>query len=583
MLRQTKERNRSNHARLVQLVQPLDFLGTNGVHPIVLVNEVVRENNEEFLANENLSRFLEFFFYLHETVNAPQFREANFPKKKNDLVYSLVKEILESRCQAGEIDPNRYQLEQMVATHGETGVETYNTVLTLGEPMTGPTTVLMVHHDVIASENYDLDIEQDETGHIIKITGPTIQDNTVHLAAVIDMLKRLHIPEKGAIQLVFTDHEENGCLGSEAIVEQLIGMLNTDYSVGLIALESTGELVDQLAIGHRGKFSAEMTALLKPKEDALVTALRFCEGLDLAQKEIYADSTTNESGDDSPLGHTTGGSTYGFISKNQMRAFLDVRTNEILGPSKVEQRFSNFSLANEADRRALFKQGLAALKENRVNLQIETGKISIECQSDFNHPSTFNPENNETVFPVLYVVLQALLVNRMTDEVEIITWGEVTRKNSNPLRAVINGSFSLSQEDLETTLIGFKDNLNGGSLRMMPESEVNFVLEKVVLKPGVMTEDALFVDELLATVNEELDQGQMQQTVMPYMTDIATMFNELRSMGVDVFAFIYGAGDPSLLHSRHESLTTEQIVLLQKRLSILVQNIHKQLLQHCQN
>jgi hypothetical protein len=266
---------------------------------------------------KEICELMELFLCLHEQVNDPSNRETQAEVKAH-----LIQDI--AMCQLGQRLVKDYFLELISAVHEETGTKTHNVIVTFGDPKTGPSTFVEVHHDTIAAGDYKLKFDQVTQC----LLGRTIQDNTIHLAATLQALKNIIVPSQGSIVVVFTDFEENGCRGSGALKEDLASRINPSFPVALIALESTG---GKLAIGHRGKFSGEVVGKLSGR-GVVGTFTDFYQMLNSVQHRVYDADNCG-----SVLGHTTGTSTCGEVGLDtDMWCKLDVRTNDVTTPEFVK-------------------------------------------------------------------------------------------------------------------------------------------------------------------------------------------------------------------------------------------------------
>lgn len=526
---------------------------TNKDHIYAFVKAIEAQvQRSENIASKEIYELMDLFLKLHEHVNDPTTRETA-AKTKAHLVQDLALQQLEQRPETD------YTIELFQATHQETGVETYNVIITFGDPKSGPTTLIEVHHDTIAAGDYSLSFDRKSQA----LSGRTIQDNTIHLAATLQALKEITVPDEGAIIVVLTDFEENGCRGSSALKELLMKRLNLSFPAALIALESTAR---ELAIGHRGKLSAEIHGQLNGQATADVFH-DFYTMLSSVQHRIYdADSKG------SILGETTGTSTYGHVSTTEgVWAKLDVRTNDVTTPEVVEHVFLDALDGNELrPNLSLHEEALKLLNQNHWSITVRDDGIYVECDTKFTHPSTFNPKENETVFPALYLIVQALKQHGLSENIESITWGEKKLMNSNPRTGYVRGTFpELSLEKLMTLIPQITPDFReyqAGGYALNPDHTI---------KTGSVASPD---DQVIAKITQSLAAAighDVPNTTMNFMTDIAALFNLLKDNGIpEAYGLVFGVGDPGRLHGV-ESLTPQDIIdiyLTMKTFLNIVQN-----------
>jgi hypothetical protein len=490
----------------------------------------------ENISPPEIQKFLQLFLRLHEKVNDPHTREKGGALAKAQLVQKIAEEQIARRDQDERPSPT---IELLTAGHPET----YNVVVTLGNPSTGPTTILEVHHDTIAADKYDLNFAAETQ----TLSGRTIQDNTIHLASILSALSEITIPPTGSIMVVLTDHEENGCLGSGAIKEQLAERLNPQYPVALVALESTSE---KLAAGHLGKFSSRLEGA--PVDDTVAAFQDFYTKLKSVQHTVY--DTESSSG----LGHTTGLSPYGEINPHGLSSLLDFRTNDVMTASRVEQVWQQ-TIADQSarPREPLVAEALTALRQGRWHLLVNAEGIGVITDTDVLHPSNFNPEDDQTVLPIIYAITQALSQHGMSDRVNSIAWGETSKANSNPRTGLLRGDFTGLSTD---TLITWLDEIDQTAAETAPApSSLHLNADQTVLKDSVASP----IDQVITHIRQglaEIAEQPTDLTYMKYMTDIAALFNLLKAQGFsDVYGMVYGVGDEANLH-QVESLSPQEVI-----------------------
>lgn len=510
-----------------------------------------------------LSGFIETTRRLHDLVNDPTTRKENAPIKAQ-LIRDLAEERL--RKQTGS-----YKVETIEALYEEKNTPTHNVVVTLGEPESGPTTILMVHHDVI-----DVGKENKVNSGLIPLTdsggklkGRTIQDNTIHLAATIESLGKIAIPKKGAVVIVFTDHEENGCRGSHALKKKLADRLNRDQPVALIALESTQDSDRKpvkVGVGHRGKLDAQTEGAINGS--AADTFLGFYERLSEAGLIAYSASMDE-------FGHTVGTSTCGFIDltqepDKQLWAKLDFRTNSHTTPSDVlsfleESPEEELAYSAESAR----KRTAELLQSGVVSVRIDGRSISIVSSSKLGHPALFNPTEDETALPVLYSLIKLLKDKNRADSIRKVTWGSVKKQNSNPLEASIELEEDLSEEDLSELLheliVPARESSRDSRNYKLPVKEDSVVKTGAVLGKN---------DKRL---NKALEAVGGEASYLTFMTDIGAQFGELteRKFG-QIYTYVLGIGDPARLH-KEEEVTHDDIKWLISRLPLFINAVNESL------
>ncbi len=480
---------------------------------------------------ELVRRTMEIFLQLHELVNDPNTRE-NAANDKADLVYELVLQQLGAK-DAEDLARRNIKLEKIEAVDPRTGTNTFNVLVTFGDPTTGPTTVLMVHHDTIATPDNDHSLSIDEAGNLV---GRTVQDDTIHAAAMLATLSRIEIPITGAVQVDITDHEELGCRGSSAMLDALLSLISANHPVACIALESVGEK-PTLAIGHRGKHAASVKSDLLSIESVATAAMDFCRHLREVQEKTYRPSLERPS----MLGPTSGTSTYGGVTADGLRAVLDFRTNEVVPPGEVEGCWETSNSISSEEK--MIRRGQELLREGTCRIEVDQhGTIRIESISTKRHPSEYNLDQDETIMPVLYVVLRVLEQTNFSSRVQAVTWGEKTKQNSNPVLATVTGNWGqLDTEVLVAAIFDFQASPDTFT------SQTELRLEKVTNTDCVVTEPDQRMAELLNYLSAEVGE-QVETITVKYMTDIATLVARLKQRQSTVYGLVTGIGEIARLH-----------------------------------
>lgn len=468
---------------------------------------------QSFIANakpsEEFRETMAVFLKLYETVNDPTTREAAAPRKAR-LVYDLAEKQLGNK--------KNVDIKIITATDPITQTVTHNTIVTFGDPNTGANTVLYVHTDTIFSKNHTLRSEGN------RLIGEVEQDDTIHLAAIITSLDDIQIPEKGAIIIAFTDYEENGCRGSSAILKTLLEKIPAQYPLACIALESTDRA---LAIGHRGKFSSEISG--KTLDGPITsTALAFIQQLSRVQY----------------LAHT-GTSTYGTVNPQTIWARLDFRTNDIATTNQVEEHWSSpISSFDETD---VIDQAQKRLEQNLYTISKTNGEIQITSKSTKLHPAELDPTHDETILPFLYLLLKTLKRLDLAESIQEINWGQKDRQNSNPIAATIKGSW------------------NTLNIATLTDQMAKIVPEVIAIETPTFslnqskTDKTDYVaspkDQAVANITRELSDivGEpVPNVTMNYMTDIGRIFNAAKARGQKVYGFVFGVGKTKNMHGIEE-------------------------------
>ena len=486
---------------------------------------------------EKCQQTMEIFARLHEVVNDPVTRET-MALKKAQLAYDMVLAQLKVES-AQKLALQGISLEIISQIDPITKTLTHNTVVTFGNAQSGSNTLLEVHLDTVAAPNYELKSQDN------RLIGRTVQDDTIHAAAMLSSLSEIKVPEIGAITVVFSDHEENGCRGSSALLSTLLERVSANYPVACIALESTE---GQLAIGHRGKFSGNVHGgPIDPEQTALV-AMDFCRQLSHVQRQVYQDS-----GDSSLLGKTVGTSTFGEIRPEKTEAKLDFRTIETVTASHVEERWND--LGHSMKEEQLVPSAKERLESSLIRIVVNEGQILILSDSKKLHPSEFDPTNDETVIPVMYLVLRTLELLQSSGKVSCIAWGSKEKQNSNPMTAVISGNWTdLRSEDLIRQMLAFVP-----SEEALPATHAFSLINTDKTDCVVSPQD----DVVKRIVHDcsVIAGHPIGTTVKNFMTDIGRAFNAFKSRGQRSYGFIFGVGDSSRLHGLEEVSVNDLIEL----------------------
>lgn len=521
----------------------------------------------KFLFSESRERMdilEEVFSILHQLPNNPETREWAAPAKMK-LVEGLAKASLERR-------PDRdWEVTERVLRHEKTGVMTNNLEIKIGKISSGPVFILYIHHDTIyvQTESGLVPVSLDpDTG---TMTGNTIQDNTIHLATLLTVLDQLECPEDGGFLIVLTDHEENGCRGSGAYLAELLrkvyaGELNLANPIALVTAESTqpdnltpemwdavkaGELWMMIGNAQKGKFYGEVVGDTSqvPLADAY---MQFFRAMRHTQRETHNIS-------EKQLRFTTGISSFGRIDKERLFAVNDFRTNNEFGPDRVGRELDGAVKAPpdiELDP-VLFETILERIDRF---ISIGSGGIHITSESKYSHPSLFDSEKDESVLPVLYMLMQALIYLQMDGQIESIEWGHTSRRNSIPLEAHIEGDFSnVRVEDIHQALVTIRDEGLKVDLYQVP-MELDLVSEQ---HTRAITPSSNYLNR------EILNTMHLESFAVNFMSDIGVayawfcdMIRELHPEEVaeklisQILPYILGVGPMSRLHSL-EKLTRQ--------------------------
>lgn len=522
-------------------------------HQLSYYEKLSQENKER------LRRLDERFFTLHDVVNDPNTRETEAERKMH-LIYEMATEELQKRAK------NDWKIRELSLLYEKTNTLTHNVEIVIGDPSTGPTTVIEVHHDVIATlldENGKIPLTVTDLKEII---GQGVQDDTIQLATLIEILSLIDSPETGAIMVVITDHEENGTRGARAYTETLMSQLSKKHPVSLIALESTqiqseidngAEEIEKTVIAnsHRGKCDSEIEQ--KNIQDPIDTIFfNFIKSLTDTQILAFMQGSNG-------LGHTTGTATYGNLSLHEegieFLTKIDFRTNGLARAADVSATIDeNLQNTPEVDEVALHQRALELFKAGKVTLTITDAGIELESNSIFAHPSTFNPEADETVIPGLFSIMRILQKENQVQNITNIRWGDSKKLNSNPLEAVIQGSFNL-QTDLEDLLINYQPN---NTSQREPSVGLSINKDKEVLTGAVLPR----VDDTSVAIAQAMNAHQIS---VPFMTDIGDHYDKLSKAGFTVYPTIFGVGDPVRLHKIERVTAKERLWFLDELLKLI--------------
>ncbi len=540
---------------------------------------------------ENYREFMNLFVQLHDCVNNPKTREKQAFNKAL-MVKNIAQKFLTENKNLKESD---YLLELIKAKDPISGTTTYNVLITIGDfendgvIKNGPATVYMVHHDVIDADSYNLTLTKDET-----IMGSTIQDNTIHLAALLYSLKTIKIPESGAIIFVATDHEELGCRGSSAIsggpigttdkyklervtdekdvckeVPSLMRRLEHVANCLIAANESTK---GDVAIGHKGKCSAELKTKEKPKNiDDL--ALTILEKLAKIQLEIRKKSQEKKS----LLGTTDGIATYAAINEKLCHVQLDWRTSDTAGPEKVEQAWRK-SLSNKlnSDLKWLILRAKENFHTEEYSFTINNKELIIirNLEDAPSHPSAFNPEEDTSILPALTLVIAALKEQNLASQIKSIEWGNAGRLNSVPMqcRIALNQNIKFNPSDLRRWMTAVDKNI------IIPAEdclELTQVANTQEVSPTAKTNPVIVNG--LRLLHTSYDKNS-KIIVLRFMTDVARLFNYLTGTGKKCIGIVFGVGKIANLHKSTEELTPADCITIMAVMPELLQIMHQSMI-----
>lgn len=497
--------------------------------------------------DSDIRSLVEKILVLIDCINDPETRDV-MASKKVDLIEKMVIDEMKKRPGVN------WKTERISKVYKETNTLTHNFILSLGDKSSGPNIIIFVHHDVIKANklNGKNTLIQEEDG---TLRGQTLQDDTVHLAGVIEMLKNIDVPNKGAITVVFTDYEENGCRGSGALAEDLPLGINIDFPVALIALESTK---GKLGLGHRGKLKTEI--LINNTQSVDVQFLYFYSLLYSTEIKAYESSVTT-------LGRTSGTSTFGTVfSDKGLSAILDIRTNEDVSPNKVLEIFENLRQEKAFDLvRGLKGWVKKCLREGVYEFSLNRGHIEIKTNSKILHPANLDPNKDESALPILYFLVAALRKIGLGREITNITWGDANKQNSVPVMGVVKGSFDIEEKEL---LGKMEQLLENDFIDEVYADDIEIV--NTVMTDAVNSKE----DEVVKSV---LEKTGLKKTYLQFMTDLGRPFSEFKSQGFNTYAFVYGVGDPVRLH-QDEEVDLEDIKLIKNFLPKIVNAIFEELI-----
>lgn len=522
--------------------------------------------------DENSKESLAILANLHSIQNDPTTRnlqnsEIKFnqyvgPVAKAKYIESKAKEILTERGLSEDL------VEFVEAIDPITESRTYNVIVTLGSVQTGPVVDIMAHHDTIDAKNYSLSVLNDGDKQVLY--GRTLQDDTIHVSALLASLKYIEVPKQGAIRLIFTDFEENGCRGSSALIEKLLEGIPTGNQYAVVALESAE---GNLAYGHRGKFSAYADASnIGNLKNAY---MNWYEKLVRVQLEIDKNSGI------STLGKTCGTTTFGKMTKRIFNARLDFRTNSVMVPEKVHDVWNSILSSKQSTELDILTHAKRSIDNHEYKLLIEGNVISIESVNAPSHPSVIEVENDSTVIPILFLLLQIL-----DFDINQITWGNPQKQNSNPIVGSIRFTnpipANLTPEKLFKSMNGLEN------IDTVDNLALNIELNHMDKSDCVETDlsDGIF-NEILENFNSILSQEfshTAEAVTVSYMSDAARIFNQANRKGLKAYGMVFGVGNPKYLHKTerntrlNERLSAEDVLLASKGLVYLPQIIHRVLL-----
>ncbi len=512
---------------------------------------------------------LQILVDLHSIQNDPSTRmvegsEISGSLMKARYIEEKAKSILNDREDCKDIS-----IELVEAVDPITGSTTYNVVITLSSNTLGPVVDVMAHHDTIDARDYSLSILDENDEYVL--FGRTLQDDTIHAAALLAALKYLSVPDSGAIRLVFTDYEENGCRGSSALIEKLLTGIPESGQYAVVALEST---MGNLAYGHRGKFSAFAESIFSMNPQSAY--IDWYERLAWIQRELNRNSGTSK------LGKTVGTSTFGTIGNGKLFARLDFRTNSVMTPKLVEEKWK-IAISEERNFDPdILIHAKRSIKNHEYDIKISDDTITIKSGNIPTHPSAFNPEDDGTVMPVIY-----LLLHCMCGEIDTITWGDRKRQNSNPMIGTVKFKQTLpadlTSENLMKKMksaVGFGESAQQSSLQI----GLNHVDKSACVETNLI--DGVF-NNIHNEFNRSLDlpfNHIAKPVTVNYMTDAARIFNCALKKGIRTYGMVFGVGDPKYLHKtendvrQNERLSSKDVILATKGLILLPQIIHRELI-----
>jgi 5S rRNA maturation endonuclease (ribonuclease M5) len=523
----------------------------------------------EKLSNEDkerLQRLDERFFTLHDVVNNPNTRETEAERKMH-LLYEMATEELEKR------ENNDWTIQELSLVYEKTNTLTHNVEIVIGDPSTGPTTVVEVHHDAIATpldENDKIPLTITEDHEII---GRTVQDNTIHLATTIESLSKIDSPKKGAVIIVLTDYEENGCRGSHAYKEILAEKVSPKHPVSLVALESTqiansSETI--IGIGHRGKFDGQVETNNLPHS---ADAIFFNFFTSLRNTQILAFNQGKDL-----LGHTVGGSTCGTIELNQNNQVdfwskIDFRTNGLASAEATSATLDeNLHNAPTINTQEVFDRAKELFRSGIVSVTVSKSSIMLTSESKFAHPSVFNPLADETVMPGLFSVVTLLENYGLSQNIHTINWGDTDKQNSNPFQATIEGSFAFTDEEIKNlTQMLTKGEFDLKKVSTQNSTGLSINKEKEVLTGTVVPR---YDETTMAT----LEAMGAEPTTMNFMTDIGAPYNLLSDRNYELYPYVFGVGDPVNLH-KEEHLPARDRLWFLDALPTFINTVQQKLLE----
>lgn len=519
--------------------------------------------------------FCRIFQAMYDTPNQP----TASPEERSDNALFKAAQIADiARERVGE----HASVESLDAVDSITKTKTHNVVVTYGDTATGPTVVYMVHHDTIERARVPLRIDDTSEQGVAYLQGPAVQDDTLPLVAALTGLDQIRKPDIGAIMVVFTDHEENGCRGSSAILNKLTERISPHHPVALIAAESTN---GQLAIGHKGKFSSDVHFSEETAAQPSDAFIYFYQNLKTVQRVIGRQNT----GDG--LVPTTGVSTYGEAlhtdADNHFTAKLDFRTGNVTRPADVRSLWKSSFTGGQTIVTAedLVEEARELMRKSNFTYEIKDNKIIVRsAEGSPKHPSKYDLDNDQTVLPGLFLASWMAKIHALP--ISAIRWNTPNTQNSNPLVGEIEFHHNLgfSTEELVSKIYGVtaqsRDNLGGIS------DAVNEVAFQLVEAPGASTPEVLSPsDARCVRILQAFSPANPHDLVEPYMTDIARAFDALSSDSrrssdsAPVYGFVQGKGDPDRLHRSDERVSIDDVYREILDFPRLLHIVHEKLLE----
>jgi hypothetical protein len=207
------------------------------------------------------------------------------------------------------------------------------------------------------------------------------------------------------------------------------------------------------------------------------------------------------------------------------------------------------------------------------SFSVQEDGITVTSGTAFLHPSTFNPKDNQTALPAVYLISRALAEHGLGDNVKNITWGDKNKQNSSPRVGLIEGNFvGLTVDQLRSYMQEIKITLHQPELSLFKLDK-----NKTILTSGVITVSDYVVEGIVDQLGHEVGH-QVVTTTMDYMTDIGALFNLLKERNFSrVYGLIYGVGDPDCLH-QVESLSSQNVIEVYRAMKQLLNIVQGQLM-----